>query len=61
MSLGEINYKQLVSIGKIILKCSQYAFAMIAIISNKINKGGGFVFGFFSPNWALLIFFFFFQ
>lgn len=49
MSLGEINYKQLVSIGKIILKCSQYAFAMIAIISNKINKEGGFGFGFFFP------------
>lgn len=61
MSLGEINYKQLVSTAKIIFKCSQYAFAMIAITSNKKNKGGGFGSGvFFSPNWALLNFFFFF-
>lgn len=60
MSLGEINYRQLVSIGKIIFKCSQCAFAMIAIISNKINEGGGFEI-FLPPNWALLKFSLFFN
>lgn len=39
MSLGEIKYKQLINIGKITFKCSQEAFAMISIISNK-TKGG---------------------
>jgi len=39
VSLGEIKYKQLINIGKITFKCSQEAFAMISIISNK-TKGG---------------------